>query len=82
MSSKIDLNFNVNEILEKFSIENLKLMRNELIRFRAYDLDRISTTEICLCKYSTPCNKNAIYLDRRNGNKPLCWYHALLLTKG
>jgi hypothetical protein len=82
MTTKIDLNFSVQDVLEKYSTENLNVMRNEISRFRAYDLERITTTEICLCKHSSPCNKNAIYFDKKNSNKPLCWYHALLLTKG
>jgi hypothetical protein len=83
MESKIDLNFNVGATLEKFSPENLKAMRSEISRFRAYDLERLETTEICLCEHKTPpCNKNAIYSDKKNGDKLLCWYHALLITKG
>lgn len=82
MTTKIDFNFSVNDTLEKFSLENLNMMRSEISRYRAYDLDRISTTEICLCQHNVPCNKNAIYIDRKNANKHLCWYHALLITKG
>jgi hypothetical protein len=82
MSTQIDFNFNVDEILEKFSQENLKAMRSEISRFRSYDLERLETTEICLCQHSSHCNKNAIYSDKKNANKLLCWYHALLVTKG
>lgn len=83
MSSNIDFNFSVNDTLEKFSQSNLQAMRNEVSRFRAYDLERLETTDICLCQYSkTPCNKNAIYLDKKNNSKLLCWYHALLVTRG
>ena len=84
MSNTIDLKFSVNDVLEKFSEENLKVMRSEISRFRAYDLERLTNTDICLCQNSNPypCNKNAIYLDKKNNNKFLCWYHALLLTKG
>ena len=86
MTSKIDLDlndFSIKDILEKFSPENLKAMRSEISRFRAYDLERLETTEICLCQNTNPpCNKNAIYSDKKNANRLLCWYHALLLTKG
>lgn len=82
MASNIEFSFSIKDIQEKFSQENLNIMRNEILRYRAYDLERITSTEICICKNSIPCNKNAIYFDKKNGNKPLCWYHALLLTKG
>lgn len=82
--SNLDLNFNINDTLEKFSEENLKAMRAEISRFRAYDLERLETTDICICQNSSPypCNKNAIYSDKKNNNKLLCWYHALMITKG
>jgi len=84
MDTQIDLNFSINDVLEKFSQENLQAMRSEISRFRAYDLERLTSTEICICQNSKPypCNKNAIYLDKKNNNKLLCWYHALLITKG
>jgi len=83
MTSKIDFEFSVDKTLEKFSPDNLKVMRSEISRFRAYDLERLETTEICLCQHtSPPCNKNAIYSDKKNANKLICWYHALLITKG
>ena len=82
MITIVDLDFSVSDTLEKFSNENLKVMRSEISRFRVYDLERLDSTEICLCQNSTPCNKNAIYSDKKNGNKLLCWYHALLVTKG
>jgi hypothetical protein len=84
MESIIDLNFSVNDVLEKFSEENLKVMRSEISRFRAYDLERLTTTEICICQNLSPypCNKNAIYSNKKENGKLLCWYHALLVTKG
>jgi len=83
MTSKIDFDFSIDETLDKFSPEKLKVMRSEISKFRAYDLERLETTEICLCQNSNPpCNKNAIYSDKKNDNKLVCWYHALLITKG
>jgi len=84
MESIIDLKFSVSEVLEKFSEENLNGMRSEISRFRAYDLERLTSTEICICQNLNPhpCNKNAIYSDKKNKGKLLCWYHALLITKG
>ncbi len=85
MDQTIDLNFSINDMLEKFSEENLKVMRSEISRYRAYDLERLTNTDICICQGLTsgsfPCNKNAIYSDKKN-NKVLCWYHALMITKG
>jgi hypothetical protein len=82
MTSKLDFDFSVDQILEKFNTENLKVMRSEISKFRAYDLERLETTEICICQNTNPsCNKNAIYLDKKNANKLICWYHALLITK-
>jgi hypothetical protein len=85
MDRTIDLSFDISDVLDKYSEENLKAMRAEILRFRAYDLERLANTDICICQGMTnsyPCNKNAIYSDKKNNGRFLCWYHALLVTKG
>ncbi len=83
MNNTIDLSYDISDVLEKFNEENLKAMMLEISRFRAYDLERLSSTDIHICQNTNPhpCNKNAIYSDKKDNGKLLCWYHALLITK-
>jgi hypothetical protein len=74
----LDLNFDINEYREKFSEENLEAMKNEITKYKTSNLERLQTTEICLCE-SSKCKKNAVYYYKKNNNQLLCWYHALLL---
>jgi hypothetical protein len=75
--SEIDITFNIDDILKKYNLEYLEQIRNEITRFRKYDLERLKTTDMHSCNN---CKKNAIYLDRKN-NSYLCWYHGLLIAK-
>jgi hypothetical protein len=76
--SKIDLTFNIDDILKKYNMEYVEQAKKEILRFKKYDLERLKTTDIHVC--GNNCKKNAIYLNKKN-NTYLCWYHGLLMTK-
>lgn len=78
--NKIDLSINsvIDNIFNKYNANNLILMKNEILKYKTYDLERLS-----LLSKEIKCNeciKTSTYLDRKN-NKYLCWYHGLLISK-
>jgi hypothetical protein len=70
---------NIELALKKFNTEYINKVKDEICRFKKYDLQRLKTDKLHKCD-NNECLKNAIYLDRKN-SKHLCWYHGLLATK-
>ena len=75
----INLDFNIDSTLQKYNIDYINNARNEISKYRKYDLERLQTSGLHKCS-SDQCLKNAIYLDKKT-SKNICWYHGLLLTK-
>lgn len=79
----LNIDFNIDNVLEKYSEDNIQKMYDEInLQPKPYELTRLITTEINLCQgYSKghKCNKNAVYMDIKNNDKLICWWHALEL---
>ena len=77
--STINLDFNIDSTLQKYNNDYINQIKNEISKYRKYDLERLKTSELHKCN-SNQCLKNAIYLDKKT-KLNLCWYHGLLVTK-
>ena len=84
LNMNLDLDINVKETLNKFNDDNLDKMRQEITKYKTYELERLVGTEIIICQGQLQnnqiCSKNAIYKELKT-SKCLCWYHGLMLTK-
>jgi len=72
-------NIDIDLALKKFNVEYINAMKDEVSKFKKYDLQRLKTDNLHKCE-NNECLKNAIYLDKKK-SKHLCWYHGLLVTK-
>jgi len=77
--NNFNLDLNVDIALKKFNTDYIDNIKNELSKFKKYDLERLKIDDIHKCEIDC-CLKNAIYLDRKK-IMHLCWYHGLLLSR-
>ena len=64
----------IKENFEKFNDQKIKLIKDEINKFKKNDIIRLNNPE----EKCDNCNKIAIYIYKNEKN--LCWYHTAIIS--